>query len=43
MEPKYKTLVQAAVIILVLAFVIKSNSSDKGEQAVAQGTTQAQG
>ena len=42
MEPKYRTLVQAALIILVLAFVINEHGNDKGDQALAQETSQGQ-
>jgi len=38
MEPKYRTLVQAALIILVLAFVINAHSNDQGDRALAQET-----
>ena len=43
MEPKYRTLVQAAVIVLVLAFVILGNENDEGEQSIAQKTVQSRG
>ncbi len=45
MEPKHRTLVQAAIIVLVLAFVIlgHDNDNDKGEQAIAQKTVQSRG
>lgn len=42
MEPKYRTLVQAALIILVLAFVINEHGNDKGDQALAQENSQGQ-
>ena len=38
METKYRTLLQAAVMILVLAVIVINHSSDKGDQAVAQKT-----
>lgn len=43
MEPKYRTLVQAAIIVLVLAFVILGHDNEKGEQAIAQKTSQSRG
>lgn len=38
METKYRTLLQAAVMILALAVVVMSHSSEKSQQAVAQQT-----
>lgn len=38
METKYRTLIQAAVMILVLAVIVLNHSSDKTEQVVAQKT-----
>ncbi len=43
MEPKHRTLVQAAIIVLVLAFVILGHENDEGEQAIAQKTVQSRG
>lgn len=40
METKYRTLIQAAVMLLVLAVIVLNHSSDKAEQAVAQKTVQ---
>jgi|JI10StandDraft_1071094.scaffolds.fasta_scaffold429521_2 hypothetical protein len=41
MEPKYRTLLQAALLALVIAITIISHTSDKGDQALAQETGQA--
>ena len=42
MEPKYRTLLQAAVMLLVLAVVVINHNSDKpADQAVAQKTVHA--
>ena len=41
MEPKYRTLVQAALIALVIAFAVHQHGSDRGEQALAQENAQA--
>jgi hypothetical protein len=40
METKYRTLIQAAVMLLVLAVVVINYSGDKAERAVAQTTIQ---
>lgn len=40
MEPKYRTLVQAALIAVVIAFTILGHNSDNGDQALAQETSQ---
>lgn len=41
METKYRTLLQAAVMILILAVVVINHSSEKAEQAIAQKTSHA--
>ncbi|HRF78525.1 MAG TPA: hypothetical protein PL070_00425 [Flavobacteriales bacterium] len=41
METKYRTLIQAAVMILVLAVIVINHSSDKGERSVAQKSVHA--
>lgn len=38
MEPKYRTLVQAAVFILALAVLVIHHNTTKDEQAMAQKT-----
>lgn len=43
MEPKYRTLVQAAVIIMALAVIVHVNTNDKGQQAIAQKTMKSRG
>ncbi len=40
MEPKYRTLVQAALIAVVIAFTILGHTSENGDQALAQETSQ---
>lgn len=40
METKYRTLLQAAVMILILAVIVINHSSQKSEQAIAQQTIQ---
>lgn len=41
METKHRTLLQAAVMIVVLAVLVLRHNSEKMEQAVAQQTAQA--
>ena len=40
MEPKYRTLVQAALIAVVIAFTILGHNSDNGDRSLAQKTGQ---
>ncbi|HRH70297.1 MAG TPA: hypothetical protein PLB89_12390 [Flavobacteriales bacterium] len=40
MEPKYRTLVQAALIAVVIAFTILGHTSESGDEALAQETSQ---
>ena len=42
METKYRTLLQAAVMILILAVVVINHSNGKADHALAQHTSQAQ-
>lgn len=39
METKYRTLLQAAVMILALTVVVMNHSSERSERAVAQKTS----
>lgn len=39
METKYRTLLQAALMIAVIAVLVFNHSNNKAEQAVAQQTT----
>jgi hypothetical protein len=41
METKYRTLLQAAVMLLVLALVVMNHGGEKGEQSVAQKSVHA--
>jgi hypothetical protein len=41
METKYRTLLQAAVMLLVLALIVINHGGDKGEQSVAQKSVHA--
>ncbi|MGV3638846.1 MAG: hypothetical protein ACO1NQ_14490 [Flavobacteriales bacterium] len=41
METKYRTLLQAAIMLLVLALVVMNHGSDEGERAVAQKSVHA--
>lgn len=41
METKYRTLLQAAVMIIALAVVVINHNHDKAEQPLAQKTSQA--
>ncbi len=41
MEPKYKTLLQAAAMVLALAVLVLHHNVEKNEQAVAQQTVRA--
>ena len=40
METKYRTLLQAAVMIIALAIVVIDHNNDKAEQPLAQKTSQ---
>jgi hypothetical protein len=41
MEPKYRTLIQAALFAMLLAFVAIGRSADKSDGAVAEKATVA--
>ncbi|HOY29473.1 MAG TPA: hypothetical protein PLR96_10900 [Flavobacteriales bacterium] len=41
METKYRTLLQAAAMLLALALVVMNHGGDKGERSVAQKSVHA--
>ncbi len=41
MQPKHKTLVQAALLLMVLAFAVTSHSKNTNADSVAQKTVHA--